>query len=127
MQINFLFLNVKCKFPEFVHNPKVVGYAESIPNEQYKNNINKGPLNGNGENLELATTRLQMSIQFCLIPADYAFMVHHMLARKIDQMILEDYQFTGDNQTIFVWKSIGLVLKYGTLPSLRSLVDGSVP
>ncbi|KAJ6920236.1 hypothetical protein NC651_013981 [Populus alba x Populus x berolinensis] len=54
-------------------------------------------------------------------------MVHHMLARKIDQMILEDYQFTGDNQTIFVWKSIGLVLKYGTLPSLRSLVDGSVP
>ncbi|KAL9357651.1 hypothetical protein Peur_050904 [Populus x canadensis] len=54
-------------------------------------------------------------------------MVHHMLARKIDQMILEDYQATWCDRTIFVWKSIGLVLKYGTLPSLRSLVDSSVP
>jgi hypothetical protein len=41
-----------------------------------------------------------MIIQFCLIPADYAFMVH-MLARKIDQMILEDYQVKSSSFHIF--------------------------
>uniref|UniRef100_U5GGM3 Uncharacterized protein n=1 Tax=Populus trichocarpa TaxID=3694 RepID=U5GGM3_POPTR len=49
--------------------------------------------------------------------------IHYNISHKFMKIL----QATWCDRTIFVWKSIGLVLKYGTLPSLRSLVDGSVP
>ncbi|KAL9395995.1 hypothetical protein Peur_010248 [Populus x canadensis] len=38
----------------------------------------------------------------CLIPADYALMVHQVFARKICQMILEDYQVKSCSRHIFI-------------------------